>query len=74
MNRYNYNQDDYEFMNSISSAVLEQSPKKFRLILWFWIVTIIALITWAYFAKIDEIVRGRVNKTKVIIVPKLPGQ
>ena len=58
MNRYNYNQDDYEFMNSISSAVLEQSPKKFRLILWFWIVTIIALITWAYFAKIDEIVRG----------------
>lgn len=58
MNRYNYNQDDYEFMNSISSAVLEQSPKKFRLILWFWIVTIIALITWSYFAKIDEIVRG----------------
>ncbi len=58
MNRYNYNQDDYEFMNSISSAVLEQSPKKFRLILWFWIVTVIALITWAYFAKIDEIVRG----------------
>ena len=58
MNKYNYNQDDYEFMNSISSAVLEQSPKKFRLILWFWIVTVIALITWAYFAKIDEIVRG----------------
>lgn len=58
MNRYNYNQDDYKFMNSISSAILEQSPKKFRFILWFWIVTIIALITWAYFAKIDEIVRG----------------
>ena len=58
MNRYNYNQNDYEFMNSISSAILEQSPKKFRLILWFWIVTIIALITWSYFAKIDEIVRG----------------
>ena len=58
MNRYNYNQNDYEFMNSISSAILEQSPKKFRLILWFWIITVIALITWAYFAKIDEIVRG----------------
>ncbi|MDD2888065.1 MAG: HlyD family type I secretion periplasmic adaptor subunit [Aliarcobacter sp.] len=58
MNKYNYSQDDYDFMNSIGSAILEQSPKKFRLILWFWIVTVIALITWAYFAKIDEIVRG----------------
>ncbi len=58
MNKYNYSRDDYEFMNSIGSAILEQSPKKFRLILWFWIITVIALITWAYFAKIDEIVRG----------------
>ncbi|MDD2896107.1 MAG: HlyD family type I secretion periplasmic adaptor subunit [Aliarcobacter sp.] len=58
MNKYNYSRDDYEFMNSIGSAILEQSPKKFRLILWFWIVTVIALITWSYFAKIDEIVRG----------------
>ncbi len=57
-NKYNYSQDDYDFMNSISSAVLEQSPKKFRLILWFWIITVLFLITWAYFAKIDEIVRG----------------
>lgn len=58
MNRHNYNDEDYEFMNSISSAVLEQSPKKFRFILWFWILTIFSLIVWAYFAKIDEIVRG----------------
>lgn len=58
MNNYNYSRDDYEFMNSIGSAILEQSPKKFRLILWFWIITVIALIMWAYFAKIDEIVRG----------------
>ncbi len=58
MNKYNYTQEDYEFMNSLSAAILEQSPKKFRLFLWFWIVTVIALISWAYFAQIDEIVRG----------------
>ena len=57
-NKYNYNQGDYEFMGSLSSAILEQSPKKFRLILWFWIITISALIAWAYYAQIDEIVRG----------------
>lgn len=56
--KYNYSEADYEFMNSLSSAVLEKSPKKLKIILWFWIITVIALITWAYFAQIDEIVRG----------------
>ena len=32
-NKYNYSQSDYEFMNSLSSAILEQTPKKFRIIL-----------------------------------------
>lgn len=57
-NRYNYSQEDYQFMNSLSSAILEQTPKKFRIILWFWMITISLLIAWAYFAQIDEIVRG----------------
>lgn len=64
-NKYNYSQEDYEFMNSLSSAILQRSPKKLRVILWFWIITVIALITWAYFAQIDEIVRG-----EGIVVPK----
>ncbi|MGB5791339.1 HlyD family type I secretion periplasmic adaptor subunit [Poseidonibacter sp.] len=56
--KYNYTQEDYEFMNSLSSAVLERSPRKLRVILWFWIITVALLITWAYYAQIDEIVRG----------------
>ncbi|MFA9374325.1 MAG: biotin/lipoyl-binding protein, partial [Poseidonibacter sp.] len=56
--KYNYTQEDYEFMNSLSSAVLERSPKKLRIVLWFWIITVALLITWAYYAQIDEIVRG----------------
>jgi len=58
MSKYNYTHEDYEFMNSLSAAVLEQTPKKLRLILWFWVITICALIAWAYYAQIDEIVRG----------------
>jgi len=54
----NYTHEDYEFMNSLSAAILERSPRKLKLILWFWIITVTALITWAYYAQIDEIVRG----------------
>jgi adhesin transport system membrane fusion protein len=57
-NNYNYSKEDYEFMNSLSSAILEQGPKKLRLVLWFWILTITLLIVWAYYSQIDEIVRG----------------
>ena len=49
---------DYEFMHSLSSAVLLSTPSKIRAVLYFWIVAIIMFITWAYFAQIDEIARG----------------
>lgn len=57
-NKFDYNQDDYEFMNSLNSAILERSPRKLKLILWFWIITISSFIAWAYYAEVDEIVRG----------------
>ena len=58
-----YNQDklssrDYEYMNSLSAAILERSPKRFRMIFWFWAVTIFVLIFWMNLAEVDEIVRG----------------
>jgi adhesin transport system membrane fusion protein len=74
--KYNYSEADYEFMNSISSAVLEKSPKKLKLILWFWIITISALIAWAYYAQIDEIVRGEgkvIPRSENKIVQNLEG-
>jgi adhesin transport system membrane fusion protein len=49
---------DYEFMHSLSAAVLQVTPSKLKIVLYFWIVTIAAMIAWAYFAVIDEIVRG----------------
>ena len=49
---------DYEFMHSLSSAVLQTTPNKIRTIMYFWLIAIAMFITWAYFAQIDEIARG----------------
>lgn len=49
---------DYEFMHSLSAAVLQVTPAKLRVVLYFWLITIISLVVWSYFAVIDEIVRG----------------
>ena len=53
-----YNNKDYEFMNSLSSAILEQSPSRISKVIKIWLVTILLLIIWASFASIDEITRG----------------
>lgn len=49
---------DYEFMNSLSSAILAQSPKRVSRVLKLWVFTIFAFITWASLSEIDEITRG----------------
>lgn len=54
----NLTEDDYEFMHSLSAAVLQKSPRKLRIVLYFWIIAIFMFVIWAYFAEIDEIVRG----------------
>jgi len=54
----NLSKRDYEFMHSLSSAVLEVAPTRLRLVLYFWVVTIVLFIAWANFALIDEIARG----------------
>ena len=49
---------DYEFMNSLGSAMIENSPKKIRMIIIFWAVSLTLLVTWMSYASIDEIARG----------------
>ena len=49
---------DYEFMHSLGSAMIENSPKKIRMVIIFWAVSLVLLITWMAFASIDEISRG----------------
>lgn len=54
----NLSQRDYEFMNSLSSAVLQTTPNKIRMVLLFWIVAVFGFLGWANFALIDELARG----------------
>ncbi|NOR58396.1 MAG: HlyD family type I secretion periplasmic adaptor subunit [Sulfurimonas sp.] len=49
---------DYEFMHSLSAAVLQVTPVTMRVVLYFWIVAVTLFIAWASFALIDEIARG----------------
>lgn len=53
-----FNSKDFEFMNSLSAAILEKSPSKMSRVLKIWLFTIFAFILWASFAEIDEITRG----------------
>ncbi|MCD6174118.1 MAG: HlyD family type I secretion periplasmic adaptor subunit, partial [Sulfurimonas sp.] len=53
-----YNEKDYEFMNSLSSAILNRTPSRISKVLKIWLFTIFAFIIWASFAEIDEITRG----------------
>ena len=56
--KINLSERDYEFMHSLSSAVLQSTPNKLRAVMYFWILTVSVLISWAYFAEIDEIAKG----------------
>jgi len=49
---------DYEFMSSLSAAMLEVAPRRLKLVLFFWIVAIAGFIIWASLTQIDEIARG----------------
>lgn len=55
---FSFDDRDFEFMRSLSSAVLEDSPRKLRFILLFWLITVFLLLLWAAFSPIDELVRG----------------
>ncbi|MCK9336797.1 MAG: HlyD family type I secretion periplasmic adaptor subunit [Arcobacteraceae bacterium] len=52
------NEHDYEFMNSLSSAVLQIRPTKIHFVLLVFVFTFFFFIIWASFAQIDELVRG----------------
>jgi adhesin transport system membrane fusion protein len=53
-----YNEKDYEFMNSLSAAILEQSPSRISRVLKIWLFSVFLFILWSSFAEIDEITRG----------------
>jgi adhesin transport system membrane fusion protein len=59
--KFSFDANDYQFMRSVSAAVLEDTPHRLRSVLIFWLVTIFVFFLWAALAPIDEIVRGDGN-------------
>ena len=59
MNQKKLSTRDYEFMHSLSAAVLEVAPTRLRVVLYFWLGAIVLFLLWANFAYIDEIARGQ---------------
>jgi len=55
---FSFDARDYAFMRSLSAAVLEENPKQFRWVIFFWVFTLSLFLLWASFSPIDEIVRG----------------
>lgn len=49
---------DYEYIHSLSAAVLMSNPRRLRMTLYFWIAALVVFIVWAALAKVDEISRG----------------
>ncbi len=67
---------DLEYMNSLSSAMIMQNNMKTKILLWIGLLTIIWLITWAYFAEIDALTRGQgkiIPSNKMQIIQNLEG-
>lgn len=67
---------DLDFIRSTSAAMLEQSPKRSRLLLYLIVIMISSLIFWADNAPLDEISRGEgkvIPSHQVQIVQNLEG-
>ena len=58
LSKKDLNENDYEYMNSLSAAVLHTGSRKLHWVLISFLLTITIFIIWASIAQIDEIARG----------------
>ena len=49
---------DYEYIHSLSAAVLMSNPRRLRIVLYSWLGAVTVFILWSALAKVDEISRG----------------
>ena len=69
-------EDDLEYMNSVSSAMLMHTTLSTRLMLWLGAIVIIWLIVWAYYAEIDALTRGQgkiIPSHQIQVIQNLEG-
>ncbi|WP_242689842.1 HlyD family type I secretion periplasmic adaptor subunit [Sulfurimonas aquatica] len=58
MHKNRLHSEDYEYINSLSQAVLQKSPFNLRIVLYLWTLVVVVFLLWANLAKIDELVRA----------------
>ncbi len=56
--KQNYDKQDYEYMSSLSEAILQKTPNASNKLIWLVVIAVGWLIYWASIAQIDERTRG----------------
>lgn len=74
--RYRRSQVSLDYMPDTSAAILTQSPKGGRALIYLCCATVVVFLVWAAFARLDEIARGGgkvVPSTRVQVIQNLEG-
>ena len=69
-------EEDLEYMNSVSSAMLMHTTLSTRILLWIGAIVIVWLIYWAYNAEIDALTRGQgkvIPSHQIQVIQNLEG-
>lgn len=69
-------QEDLAYIDSVNEAILEKTPRGASLLLWLSVLFVAAAIGWAYWAELDELVRGEgeiIPSKQLQVVQNLEG-
>lgn len=67
---------DAEFMNDIQSSLLSQRTPGSRLVMWMVLAVLVGSLTWAHFARVEEITKGEakiISKSREQVIQSLEG-
>ncbi len=76
MSKQKYDKNDYEYMSSLSEAILQKTPNASNKLIWLVVIGIGWLIYWSSIAQIDERTRGRgkvIPSQQLQVVQNLEG-
>ncbi len=57
--KHRVSKEELEYLESLSAAVLQSTPKRSKLVLLFWFVTVLLFIAWMAITSVDEIVHSK---------------
>ncbi len=67
---------ELDFISNANAAVLEQTPKGGRLLVWSAVAFLVFAVVWAYFAELDIVVKGQgkvIPVSQIQVVQNLEG-